>query len=83
MKNDNNNNTEMKGKNMRTTTLNIARANNRFANQQIVKLPVDFKPEQSAVLPVHIVATREYLLDLRGAEMRDWEQSGGDYLLSE
>jgi hypothetical protein len=77
------NNTEMKGKNMRTTTLDIARANNRFANQQSVKLPVDFKPGRSTVLPVHIVATREYLRDLRAAEMRDWEQSGGDYLLSE
>jgi len=81
--NDDNNNTEMKGKNMRTTTLDIARANDRFTNQQTVKLAVNFNPGRNAVLPVHIVATREYLRDLRAAEMRDWEQSGGDYLLSE
>jgi len=68
---------------MRTTTLNNARLVSRTTSEQALKLSVDFKPGRSAVLPVHIVATREYLRDLRAAEMRAWEQSGGDYLLSE
>jgi hypothetical protein len=79
MKNDN---TEMKVKHMRSTTLNDVRAINRFAKQQSFKLSVDFKPGRSAVLPVHIVASREYLRDLRAAEMREWERSGGDFLAS-
>jgi hypothetical protein len=67
---------------MRTTTLNNVRPINRFAKQQTFKLSVDFKPGRSSVLPVHIVATREYLRDLRAAEMRDWERTGGDFLAS-
>jgi hypothetical protein len=50
--------------------------------QRTKKLSVDFKPGRRSVLPVHIVATREYLRDLRAAEMRAWETSGGDYLAS-
>jgi hypothetical protein len=78
----NNNNTEMKVKDMRTTTRHKLTPTNRFANQQPIKLPVDFKPGRSSVLPVHIVATREYLRDLRAAEMKEWERSGGDFLAS-
>jgi hypothetical protein len=78
----NNNSTEMKVKDMRTTTLNNVRSTNRFGNQQPIKLPVNFKPERSQVLPVHIVAAREYLRDLRAAEMKEWERSGGDFLAS-
>jgi hypothetical protein len=81
--NDNNNNTEMKDKNMRTRITYHERSNNRFENPQAVKLSVDFAPGRSSVLPVHIVATREYLRDLRAAEMSAWERSGGDYLLAE
>jgi hypothetical protein len=77
------NNTEMKGKHMRTRMINAVSSINRFANQQAVKLPVDFKPGRSSVLPVHIVAPRQYLRDLRAAEMSAWEKSGGDYLLAE
>lgn len=65
---------------MRTRTLN--EPVNRFEKQQTFKLSVNFQPARSAVLPVHIVATREYLRDLRAAEMREWEQSGGDFLAS-
>jgi hypothetical protein len=78
----NNNDTKMKLKNMRTTTRYNLRPINRFGNQQTIKLPVDFKPGRSSVLPVHIVATRQYLRDLRAAEMREWESSGGDFLAS-
>jgi hypothetical protein len=46
------------------------------------KISVDFNPGRNAVLPVHIVATRQYLRDLRAAELRDWERSGGDFLAS-
>jgi hypothetical protein len=67
---------------MRTTRLDNVRAINRFAKQPALKLPVDFKPGRSSVLPVHIVASREYLRDLRSAELRDWERSGGDFLAS-
>jgi len=45
-------------------------------------LPVEFNPGRSSVLPVHIVATRQYLRDLRAAEMSEWERSGGDFLAS-
>jgi hypothetical protein len=83
MNDNDNNNTEMKERDMRTTTINDLRPISRFANRNAVKLNVDFNAGRSAVLPVHIVATREYLRDLRAAEMRVWEQSGGDYLLSE
>ena len=68
---------------MRTTTMYDQKPINRVANQRTVKLPVDFKPGRSSILPVHIVATREYLRDLRAAEMTAWERSGGDFLLSE
>jgi hypothetical protein len=78
----NNNNTEMKVKDMRTITRNNLRPINRFGNPQAIKLHVDFKPTRSSVLPVHIVATRDYLRVLRAAEMRDWERSGGDFLAS-
>jgi len=78
----NNNNTEMKVKHMRTTTLNDVRPINRFAKRQSFKLAVDFKPGRSSVLPVYIVATREYLRYLRAAEMKEWERSGGDFLAS-
>jgi hypothetical protein len=77
-----NNNTEMKVRDMRTTTIYEAKPLNRFAKQRTFKLSVDFKPARSAVLPVHIVATRQYLRDLRAAEMREWEKSGGDFLAS-
>ena len=78
----NNNNTEIKVKHMRTRTLSDVRPTNGFAKQQTFKMSVDFKPGRSTVLPVHIVATREYLRDLRAAEMREWEKSGGDFLAS-
>jgi len=80
------NNTEMKVKDMRTTTIYDQGPINRFsrfASPEPVKLPVDFKPGRSSALPVHIVATCEYLRDLRAAEMRAWEQTGGDFLISE
>jgi hypothetical protein len=79
---NNNNNTKMKVKDMRTTTRYNLRPINRFGNPRAIKLPVDFKPGRSSVLPVHIVATREYLRDLRAAEMKEWERSGGDFLAS-
>jgi hypothetical protein len=78
----NNNNTEMKVKRMRTTTLNDVRKTNRFAKQPTFKLSVDFKPARSSILPVHIVATRQHLRNLRAAEMSAWERSGGDFLAS-
>lgn len=83
MNGNDNNNTEMKATDMRTMTMNGTRTIGRFENENTRKLAVDFNPGRSAVLPVHIVATRQYLRDLRAAEMRVWEQSGGDYLLSE
>jgi len=67
---------------MRTTTLHDGRPVNRIPIRRKTKLSVDFKPAQSSILPVHIVATREYLRDLRAAEMSAWESSGGDYLVS-
>jgi hypothetical protein len=79
---NNDNNTEMKVRDMRTTTMYDEKPLNRFAKPQTFKLSVDFKPARSAVLPVHIVATRDYLRDLRAAEMREWEKSGGDFLAS-
>lgn len=79
-----NDDTKMKGNSMRTTTENRygERLTNRFTNRQ-TKLSVDFNPGRSSVLPVHIAATRNYLKDLRAAEMSDWERSGGDFLISE
>jgi hypothetical protein len=79
-----NDNIKMKGNNMRTMSENRygERLTNRFTTRQ-TKLSVDFNPGRSSVLPVHIVATREYLRNLRAAEMSDWERSGGDFLLSE
>lgn len=78
-----NNNTEMKVREMRTTTIDDLRPTGGFAIRNAAKVKVDFNPGRIAVLPVHIVATREYLRHLRAAEMRDWEASGGDYLVSE
>jgi hypothetical protein len=53
-----------------------------LTGQRTKKLSVDFNPGRNAILPVHIVASREYLRDLRAAEMRAWEQTGGDFLAS-
>jgi hypothetical protein len=78
----NKNNTEMKAKHMRTTTLNVVRPVSRFAKQPTFQLSVEFKPERSSILPIHIVASREYLRNLRAAEMSAWERSGGDFLAS-
>jgi len=58
------------------------RPNYRLAGQRTMNLWVDFNPGRSSILPVHIVATREYLRDLRAAEMSAWESSGGDFLAS-
>ena len=53
-----------------------------LTGQRTKKLYVDSIPGRNTILPVHIVATREYLRDLRAAEMREWESSGGDFLAS-
>jgi hypothetical protein len=53
-----------------------------LTGQRTRKLPVEFDPGRNAILPVHIVASREYLRDLRAAEMSAWEKSGGDFLAS-
>ena len=53
-----------------------------LTGERTKKLSVDFNPGRNAVLPVHIVASHEYLRDLRAAEMRAWAQSGGDFLAS-
>jgi hypothetical protein len=79
-----NDNIKMKGNNMRTRTEN--RYGERLSNRFTIlptKVSVNFNPGRSSVLPVHIVATREYLRNLRAAEMSDWEKSGGDFLISE
>jgi hypothetical protein len=61
---------------------NHDRLTHQLAGHRTKKLAVDFNPGRSSVLPVHIVATREYLRDLRAAELREWESSGGDFLAS-
>jgi hypothetical protein len=53
-----------------------------LTGQRTKKLSVVFNPGRSSVLPVHIVASREYLRNLRAAELREWESSGGDFLAS-
>jgi hypothetical protein len=58
------------------------RLTHHLTGQRMKKLMVDFRPERSTILPVHIVATRLYLRNLRAAEMNEWERSGGDFLAS-
>jgi hypothetical protein len=82
--NDNNNDTENKITDMRTRIEKRYddRPTHHLTGHRTMNLSVDFYPGRSSVLPVHIVATREYLRDLRAAELRDWERSGGDFLAS-